>query len=385
MTHAMTLHRRHAIRSLLTLAAGSPLLGQPEDDLLGPVNVHEFEVVAKNKLYKLAYDFIAGGAEDELTLRANREAFQRVYLVPRFLRDVTEIDPSVTLFGEKLDFPILIAPTGGKNLVLPNADETVAQAALNSKTLICTGTGVSKILEEGKPLLWWSNLIGTPDRETARTYARRIEESGGKGIVLTIDNPYQSNRDRNNRNRFDYGYMQTGVPKPGTPKPPPRTPATAVMWKPHVPNLTWDWIGWAKSGAALPIIVKGVLSPEDAAMAVQQGADAISVSNHGGRQLDGAIASLDALPDCVDAVGGKIPVLFDGGIRRGSDILKALALGAKAVLVGRAPLWGLGAFGQPGVERVLWMLGAELKLAMGLSGVRRLSEIERKMVKQVRL
>jgi isopentenyl diphosphate isomerase/L-lactate dehydrogenase-like FMN-dependent dehydrogenase len=385
MSHAMNPHRRQAVRSLLTLAAGSPLLAQTEDDILGPVNVHEFEAVARKKLHKLAYDFIAGGVEDELTLRANREAFQRVYLVPRFLRDVTEIDPSVTLFGEKLDFPILIAPTGGKNLVIPNADEIVARAALRSKSLICSGTGVSKLLEEGEPLIWWSNLIGTPDRESARTYARRIEESGGKGIVLTIDNPYQSNRDRNNRNRFDYGYMQTGVPKPGEPKQPPRTPATPAMWKVHVPNLTWDWIGWAKSATKIPIIAKGVLSPEDAALAVQHGADAISVSNHGGRQLDGAIASLDALPDCVDAVGGKIPVLFDGGIRRGTDILKALALGAKAVLVGRAPLWGLGAFGQPGVERVLWMLAAEFKLAMGLSGVRNLADINRKMVKQVRL
>jgi isopentenyl diphosphate isomerase/L-lactate dehydrogenase-like FMN-dependent dehydrogenase len=352
---------------------------------MGPINVHEFEEAARGKLNKLAYDFIAGGVEDEQTLKANRAAFDRVYLIPRFMRDVTDIDTSLTLFGEKLDFPFFIAPTGGKNLVLPNADETVAKAALKTKTLICSATGTRKLLEEGEPLIWWSNTIGTPDKNSAREYARRIEDSGGKGIVLTIDNPYQSNRDRNNRNRFDYGYMQTGVPKPGDPKPAPRTPATPAMWKPHVPNLTWDWIDWARGATKVAIIVKGVLSPEDAVMAVQAGAHAISVSNHGGRQLDGAIASLDALPDCVDAVGGKIPVFMDGGIRRGVDIVKALALGANAVLLGRAPLWGLAAAGQPGVERVLWMLGAELKLAMGLSGVRRLSEINRRMVKQVRL
>jgi isopentenyl diphosphate isomerase/L-lactate dehydrogenase-like FMN-dependent dehydrogenase len=155
------------------------------------------------------------------------------------------------------------------------------------------------------------------------------------------------------------------------------------MWKPHTPNLTWQWLEWAREATSLPVIVKGILNPLDAALAVKYGASAISVSNHGGRQLDGAIASLDALPDCVDAVGGKIPVLMDGGIRRGQDILKALALGARAVLVGRAPLWGLAAFGQPGVERVLWMLGEELKLAMGLAGVRNLAEIDRRLVRRI--
>ncbi|MEZ5353637.1 MAG: alpha-hydroxy acid oxidase [Bryobacteraceae bacterium] len=381
------MHRRHALRSLAAFAAGSPLFAQAasDDDLMGPINVHEFEDVARRKLSKLAYDFIAGGVEDEQTLRANRAAFERVYLIPRFMRNVTDIDTSVTLFGQKMATPIIIAPTGGKNLVMPNADETVAKAALKSKTLICSSTGTRKLLEEGEPLVWWSNTIGTPDKSSAQDYARRIEDSGGKGIVLTIDNAYQSNRDRNNRNRFDYGYMQTGVPKPGEPKRPPRTPATPAMWQPHVPSLGWEWIEWARGATKIPIIVKGVLSPEDAVAAVQHGADAISISNHGGRQLDGAIASLDALPDCVDAVSGKIPVFMDGGIRRGVDIVKALALGANAVLVGRAPLWGLGAFGQPGVERVLWMLGAELKLAMGLSGATRLSDLNRRMVRQVRL
>jgi isopentenyl diphosphate isomerase/L-lactate dehydrogenase-like FMN-dependent dehydrogenase len=238
-------------------------------------------------------------------------------------------------------------------------------------------------MEEGKPLVWWSNTTGTRTRAQAVSYAQRIEDSGGKAIVLTVDNAYQSNRDRNNRNRFDYGYMQTGVPKPGEPVPPPRRPAQAAMWQPHTPNLTWEWINWVRSdGVKIPILVKGVLSPMDAELAVKHGASAIVVSNHGGRQLDGAIATLDALPDCVDAVGGRIPVLMDGGIRRGSDILKALALGARGVLVGRAPLWGLAAFGQPGVERVLWMLGAELKLAMALSGMTRLADIDRKLVKR---
>jgi isopentenyl diphosphate isomerase/L-lactate dehydrogenase-like FMN-dependent dehydrogenase len=299
------------------------------------------------------------------------------------MRDVTRIDTSVTVLGMKFDVPVIISPTGGKNLVIPNADEVVAQAALATKTPICTATGTQKILEEGKPLIWWSNTIGLPNKQATQGYARRIEDSGGRGIVLTVDNPYQSNRDRNNRNKFDYGYMQTGVPKPGEPVPPPRSPAAPVMWKVHTPNLTWQSLDWLREASSMPVIVKGILDPEDAALAVKYGASAISVSNHGARQLDGAIASLDALPDVAEAVGGKIPVFMDGGIRRGIDILKAIALGADAVLVGRAPLWGLGAFGQPGVERVLWLLANELKLAMGLAGVTNMAEIRKLKTKRI--
>ena len=373
------MRRRTALRNLIGFAAASPFYAA-EEDANTPINIHEFEEAAKRKLHKLAYDFIAGGVEDELTLRANRAAYERVFLVPRFMVDVSKVSTSVELLGMKLDSPVIIAPTGGKNLVLPRADEVVAQAALNTKTLICSGTGVQKILADGKPLLWWSNSIGLPDKKATQGYARRVEDGGGKGIVLTVDNAYQSNRDRNNRNRFDYGYMQSGVPKEGE-NASPRSPARAAAFLPHTPGMTWETVEWLKSGANVPVILKGILSPEDAAMAVQRGADAIVVSNHGGRQLDGAISTLDALPDVVDAVGGKIPVLMDGGLRRGSDILKALAFGAKAVLVGRAPLWGLGAFGQPGVERVLWMLTAELKLAMGLSGQTTVAAIPRKLAK----
>lgn len=377
------MNRRELVRNLVGLAAGSPLLSaEVPDELMGPINVHEFEEVAKRKMHKLAYDFIAGGVEDEYTLRANREAYEKYVLRPRVMTDVSNVSLEVDLLGMKLSSPILIAPTGGKNLVLENADEKVAAAALASKTLICSGTGVQKILQSGAPLLWWSNTIGAATKAQARGYARRIEDGGGKGITLTVDNQYQSNRDRNNRNRFDYGYMQTGVPKDGEPKPAPKSPALPAMWQPHTPQMTWEQISWMKEGAKIPVIVKGIIHPEDAALAVKHGADAIVVSNHGGRQLDGVMGTLEALPDCVDAVGGKVPVLMDGGLRRGTDILKAMALGAKAVLVGRAPLWGLGAFGQPGVERVLWMLNAELKLAMALAGMAKPSDITRTIVRR---
>ena len=374
--------RRHTLGTFLTLAASplAPLLRGQETTIDDLVNVHEFEAYCKTKLHKLAYDFIAGGVEDEQTLRANRAAFEKVFIVPRFMRDVTNVDTSTTVLGISMPAPMIIAPTGGKNLVLPNADEVVAQAALASKTPICSGTGVSKIMQEGLPLNWWSNTIGSPDKASATTYAKRIEDTGGKGIVVTVDNAYQSNRDRNNRNKFDYGYMQTGVPKPGE-KVTPRTPAKPAMWGPHTPNLTWDYIGWLRAATKISIIVKGILSPEDAGLAVQNGAHAIVVSNHGGRQLDGAPATLSVLPEVVQAVGGRVPLLMDGGIRRGIDIVKAIAMGADAVLLGRAPLWGLGAFGQAGVERVLWMLGAEFKLAMALSGATNVAELRKLKVK----
>ncbi len=375
------MHRRRAVKLLTSFVAASPLLAAAEDDLMGPVNIHEFEEVAKRKLNKLAYDFIAGGVEDERTLRANRDAFGHWDLVPRVMVDVTNIDTSLELFGAKLPSPVLIAPTGGKELVMPGADEVVAKAALKSNTLLCSATGAKKLLDDGEPLHWWTNTIGHPTRQQAADFARRIEDSGGKAIVLTVDNPYQSNRDRNNRNRFDYGMMQRGVPRPGE-EMKPVNPATPVMWKPHTTNLTWDYLDWVRGSSRLPVICKGILAPEDAALAVARGAAGIVVSNHGGRQLDGVIGALDALPDVVAAVGGKVPVLMDGGIRRGSDILKALSLGAKAVLVGRPPLWGLASFGQPGVERVLWMLGAELKLSMGLAGQTSLAGLSPRLVRK---
>lgn len=348
---------------------------------MGPVNVHEFEEAAKRKIHKLAYDFIAGGVEDERTLQANREAYGHWDLVPRVMVDVTNIDTSIDLFGAKLPAPILIAPTGGKELVMPGADEVVARAALKSKTLLCSATGAKKLLDDGEPLNWWTNTIGHPTKDQAVSFAKRTEDAGGKAIVLTVDNAYQSNRDRNNRNRFDYGMMTRGVPKPGE-EVKPVNPATPVMWKPHTPNLTWDYIDWVRGASKLPLLLKGILAPEDAELAVKRGASGIVVSNHGGRQLDGVIGTLDALPEVAEAVAGKVPVLMDGGIRRGSDILKALSLGAKAVLVGRPPLWGLASYGQPGVERVLWMLGAELKLSMGLAGQTSLSTIHRKLVRK---
>ncbi|MBI1356829.1 MAG: alpha-hydroxy-acid oxidizing protein [Acidobacteria bacterium] len=391
----MPIDRRAAIRRLVQFVAGSPLVaaaarGQNpstvyppsySDEVMGPVNLHEFEPIAKAKLHKLAYDFIAGGVEDEVTLRANRDGFECLRLVPRVMTDVSKVDPSVQLLGKKLPAPILLAPTGGKNLIVPGADLVCARAAAHVGTIYSVGGApMDRLEDEGVELTWWSNTIGTPDRESAQNYAARVEDDGAGAILLTVDNQYQSNRDRNNRNRFDYGYMSSGVPQAKQGQP-PRSPAIAAMWQRHTPNLTWEWMNWVRSRSKLPIVVKGVLDPMDAELAVENGAAAVVVSNHGARQLDSVMASIDALPDIVQAVGGKVPILLDGGVRRGTDVVKALALGATAVQIGRPYLWGMAAFGQEGVQRVWELLAAEFKLSLALAGKANVHDLDKRMVR----
>jgi isopentenyl diphosphate isomerase/L-lactate dehydrogenase-like FMN-dependent dehydrogenase len=383
------LDRRAALRRLLGFFAASPLFAQDgtvyppqySDEVMGPVNLHEFEAIAKGKLHKMAYDFIAGGVEDEVTLRANRESFECLRLVPRVMRDVSNVDSSVTLLGVNLPAPILFAPTGGKNLVLPDADLICARAAAHVKSIYSVGGApMDRLEDEGVELTWWSNSTGQSTKEAAQNYALRMEDQGAAALILTVDNQYQSNRDRNNRNRFDYGYMSSGVPG-SSGGGPPRSPAVAAMWRKHTPNLTWEWIEWVRQRSELPIVIKGVLDPEDAKLAVDNGADAIVVSNHGARQLDSVVASIDALPDVVEAVGGKVPILMDGGVRRGTDIVKAIALGATAVQIGRPYLWGLASFGQEGAQRVWELLAAEFKLALALAGKTKPAELDRRMVR----
>ncbi len=388
----MPLDRRAALRRLLGFVASSPVFAQlaraqsvfpPQysDEVMGPVNLHEFEPIARRKLHKMAYDFIAGGVEDEVTLRANRAGFECLRLVPRVMTDVSAVDPSVELFGTKLPAPILLAPTGGKNLILPGADLVAARAAAHVGCIYSVGGApMDRLLDEGVEVTFWSNSIGQSSKEAAQNYALRMEDQGSSGLILTVDNQYQSNRDRNNRNRFDYGYMSSGVPGDAGGGP-PRNPAVAAMWRKHTPNLTWEWIEWVRQRTELPIIIKGVLDPRDAELAVDRGADAIVVSNHGARQLGSAIASIDALPDVAQAVGGRVPILMDGGVRRGTDIVKAIALGAAAVQIGRPYLWGLAAFGQDGVQRVWELLAAEFKLALALAGKTKPAEVDSRVVR----
>jgi isopentenyl diphosphate isomerase/L-lactate dehydrogenase-like FMN-dependent dehydrogenase len=391
-----SLTRREAFHRLVSFAARSPLLSQGPGDppevtylpdyggeVMEPVNLHEMEEAARKKANKLVYDFIAGGAEDELTIRANREAYSHFWLRRRVMVDVSKIDTSLELLGMKLPFPILLCPTGGKNLVIPNGDRMAAEAAFAANALytVSPQEWMQKLEDDGKAPLWWANSIGFNTKVEAQAFARRSEDFGASGFAITMDYPYTPNRDRNNRNRFDYGYLGSGLP--ADPKDyVPRQPAIAAKLEPHSPGMTLEVIEWLKGASPLPVIIKGILRGDDASRVVAAGADALIVSNHGGRGEDGVVPTLEALPEVVEAVSGRIPVLIDGGIRRGSDALKALALGAKAVMIGRPYVFGLAAFGITGVQRVIDLLRAELAVSMGLAGMPNLQSIEPSLVRR---
>lgn len=353
------------------------------DGVMGPANVLEFEAIAKTKLSKWGYDYIATGVEEEVTLRANRAAFNRVWLRRRAMVDVTHIDTSVEILGTKLDFPILLDPTGGKDIDDANADELAATGAFPAKAIYCVAAGpwMQKMHAENRAPVWWSNSVGLGTKQIATNFAKRSEDMGCSAIILTMDYEYTPNRDRYIRNHYDWGYHQPGPPQNGV-KLEPRNPAVDGMLVPSTPSMTWDTVSWLRDAAKVPICIKGILRPDDADKAIKAGAQAMVVSNHGGRALDGGIATLDALPAVVKAVNGRVPVLMDSGVRRGDDILKALALGAKAVLIGRPYVWGLTAFGKEGLQRVVDILRAELLVTMGLAGVPNLAAIDSTLVRR---
>jgi 4-hydroxymandelate oxidase len=330
--------------------------------VMEPVNVHEIAEIAGRNISWGTFEYINGGAEDEYTLIGNLEAYTRTYLRRRVLVDVSKIDTSQQLLGQKLAYPIMLDPTT-KNRIVPEGDKLAAIGAKAANAIygVTAAPWMNELNKSGQAPIWWCSQLGQPTRELAQDWARRNTDLGSTWLGVAVDHTVTPNRDRNIRNGYP-GY-EAGVLMPG------------------VPNVTWDYINWVKGATKAPLIVKGILNAEDAAAAVKHGADAIIVSNHGGRAYDGAVPSLMALPECVDAVGGKIPVLLDGGIRRGGDVLKALALGAKAVLVGRPPAWGLAAFGAVGVQRVMEMLAAEFTVAMALAGAPNLAAINRSMVR----
>jgi isopentenyl diphosphate isomerase/L-lactate dehydrogenase-like FMN-dependent dehydrogenase len=336
---------------------------QHSDKVMEPVNVHEIQAVAERNLSNATYDYITGGAEDEYTLRDNIKAYELSRLRQHVGIDVSNVDTSLTILGQKLAFPIMLDPTT-KNPVVRDGDKLAAIGAHDANAMFGVTQALSFIddlRKMDKVPNWWICQLGHKNKTLAQTWAKQYTDAGASWIGVTVDHEYTPNRDRNIRNRF--GDYLSGVLQPGT------------------PNLTWEYLGWLQGATHLPIIVKGILNGEDAAKAVQYGASAIVVSNHGGRAYDGGVPTLVALPECVAAVKGKIPVFLDGGIRRGTDVLKALALGAKAVLVGRPPAWGVAAFGSVGVERVMELLAAELRISMAIAGAPNLASIRRDMVR----
>lgn len=397
----MKWNRRTAFKGLAAWLGGSSLLGAqqapkgsakvylppaPGDDpLLDPANVMDFAPLAKAKLDPLAWDYLEGGSEDEISLRDNRDGFNRIIIRPRALTGIQNIDLSLDLFGQKLAYPILLDPAGGKNCMYPDGEVTVARAAANAKALHITNGGIQKVTEGGKGPVWFQITTGGELRSTAtmKSLVKRLEDQGCAGICFTTDIMYVSHRERNIHNKFDRSWGEIGIPRDAQGRlPKPRNPERSGVYPERAfPTPTWNSVKELRSLTKLPILLKGILTAEDGARSVECGASGVIVSNHGARQLDHVGGTIEALPEVVQAVNGRIPVLIDGGIRRGTDIIKALALGAKAVCVARPYLYGLAAFGQPGVERVLELLRTELALDMGLAGVGNLASIDRSLVR----
>ena len=343
---------------------------------MDPINVFEYEALAQAKMNPAFWDFYQGGSDDEVTLRANRTAFERIRLRPRVLVDVSAgaLNTRTIVLDTPVSMPILVAPTALHRMAHPEGECATAQGAGMANTLMVASTTATRSIEEiaraaSGPL--WFQLYVYPSLQVAEKLVHRAEAAGYRAIVLTVDLPYLGNREKDRRNNV-------------TIPPEPFYEANFVdveeKGQPWVP-LTWESLSWLRSITSLPILVKGILTAEDAVLAVEHGVAGIIVSNHGGRQLDTALASIDALPEIVEAVTGRCEVYLDGGIRRGTDILKALALGARAVLVGRPILWGLAANGAQGVFQVLEILRKELELSMALAGRPTLDSIDRTLLK----
>jgi 4-hydroxymandelate oxidase len=340
------------------------------------LNLFELEDAAKARLPAMAYSYFASGAWDEVTLRENRAAFNRIRIHYRVLVDVSQRSLSTSLLGDEISLPILIAPTAFHRLAHPEGELATARAAGAAGTIMVLSSLSNTRLEEvaaasGGPL--WFQLYINRDRGFTRELVARAEGAGYRALVVTVDTPEWGRRERDVRNGFHLppglsainllpsnecgeiiGQSGAGM-------------GQAFGWMLDA-SLTWNDIDWLCGQSSLPVILKGICTPEDAALAIEHGARGIIVSNHGGRQMDTSPATIEVLPAVAATVAGRSPILLDGGVRRGLDVLKALALGASAVLIGRPVLWGLAVAGQAGVELALNLLRQELDLAMALAG-----------------
>jgi 4-hydroxymandelate oxidase len=330
----------------------------------------EVAAAARERLDPVHWDFFAGGAGDERTLRGNEEAFTRRHLVPRVLRGGGERDLRTTLFGTELSLPVLVAPTAFHRLAHPGGEAETARGTAEAGSAMVVSMaatqGVEEIAAAGAAL--WFQLYPQPDLAFTAAVVRRAEAAGCRALVVTVDSPVFGRRERDRR----HGFLDLPA---GLACENMRDSGGRVRDIVMDAGLDWARIAWLRGVTDLPILLKGVLHPLDAGLAVEHGVDGVIVSNHGGRQLDGAVATLDALAAIAAVVGGRLPVLLDGGVRRGSDVVVALALGASAVLIGRPVIWGLAAGGGAGVRHVLELLRAELDGALALCGAARPGEV----------
>jgi L-lactate dehydrogenase (cytochrome) len=369
-------------------------------------NIEDLRRLAFKRLPRVLFDYIDGGAQDETTLRANQQDFARWNIAQHVLRDVSARDPSVTVMGQKFDLPLILSPTGMTGLFWPNGALEAARAAKDAGAGFCLSSMSTSTVEDiravtGKP--FWFQLYVMKDRGMSRELIERAKAAGCSALVLTVDLAMQGQRDRD---------VHNGLTIPPTLRPsnlwnfakrpgwvwryltgPKVLPASLI--KPGQNTLftiagyvnsqfdqtvTWKDIEWAKSIWGGPVALKGILDPNDAKAAVDHGADALIVSNHGGRQLDGVRSAISALPYVADAVAGRAEVLLDGGVRRGTDVFKAIALGARACMIGRPYMYGLASMGRPGVDKALQLLRNEIDLAMVLSGNTKLSALDRSAI-----
>ena len=374
-----------------------PMIWAPQglDPIKSPkdaINVFDFEPAAFKNVPPAHFGYMASGIDDEVTLRANREGFLKFQLRPRRLNDVSKVDMSVEIFGGKYDSPIFISPTGGNMFFNPDGEVAVAKAARAGNHLQILSTSSNYSVDDvakarGAPI--WFQLYASPSFDVARALIKKADAAGCPVLAVTVDRVAGRNQetlfrlmrsdtrecsschDRSSfaaraarRHNYD-GIDLAGIKGSGESN-----------------NLTWDTIKRMRDVTKMKIVLKGIVTPEDAELSVQNGIDGILLSNHGGRGEDNGRSTIDALPEILVAVNGKIPVFIDGGFRRGTDVVKALALGAKAVGVGRPYLWGLGAFGEEGVARVLELMNVETKAAMQQCGVRAISELNPNFVRR---
>jgi isopentenyl diphosphate isomerase/L-lactate dehydrogenase-like FMN-dependent dehydrogenase len=335
-----------------------------------PINLADYERLAEECCEPGYWGYVVGGAGDEVTVRDNAEAFRRVLLRPRMLVDVSDVSAGTSVLGSEISLPVGVAPTSLQRVAHPDGEPALARAAEAVGAVYCLsslGSVRPRELAEAVPgVLRWFQLYWSRDREFTRDLAAEAAGEGFGALVLTVDLPRAGPRERDLRSGFK---LPDDLPMPNLPRTLVGTESFHdTLGEVVDTSLTWRDLEWLRSECSLPLVVKGLLTHEDATLACEHGAAGIIVSNHGGRQLDGVPATLDALPEIVEAVGGRAEVYLDGGVRRGTDVVKALALGARAVFIGRPALWGLAARGEAGARHVLELLRDEILLALLLLG-----------------